>query len=809
MDDNKKLIEKIRELLKKLGEAIRKRKQEKRDGKLTPAVFERELKAVEKKLEQFEEQDDIHTDALRDVAETLEKITGSIENGELRNASIEEIAANMENVSKKVEKIAEKGREPFTVSSTTLEDVLKKTFGNTVKTEDFYTASENGERLLSPNVKFAFDKQEGKAADVYMILDGANCPLTALKIKVNKKDGLEKIGFDKVPVSRTVESYRLNTRGNEKSLELMPLDSLRSLSIQEVIGESLFQSSEEYMKARMQKGYKMAEEWKSISGTKDSPFTMDEFQCINDDTLGYCIKDRIHDTMIALKFNKEDRSFTANFFSNVTEGFNANPKDGETVMKIQKVTNKNGHSNLKYSVSTSPNADIILDTPMAQKALHMALPNNFDFDRLNDARKKGDGRFIDETGGEFVKGANRDKIIMLRNEIETQLRSQKGLDGYFVGMKSMRHGKETQIVISAPDKSGKSEYTINFDKQGNIKAHLWSSYDITTGKRSKPEPVVKAANNFVNKVLDKELFSKNELCVCYQVVKDSLQAVDERLKEQGFSFSQNMEVDTATNRFIYDNSFLEQWADLAGEAILANRMKGKLDDAHELVNLILNQAEIRDGVYPNADYKEALVNNVNNLYYTLSEKGIIDDAFSKSISYEYAGREKDSVQHFEAVGYSSAEAQNEAAQEYAQMAGAFEEDPFTDEAYREMARQYEESEAYMQEMMRGGWNVYEQAQQYNGAVAATIPDDYVPEPPELEYDDPSYGEPSYEPEYYEYAPEQYVPASEYPKYEGEPVTYEFEQDIADRAAAVTSPNAPEAGKGKAEIKKPKQEGVEM
>ena len=61
MDDNKKLIEKIRELLKKLGEAIRKRKQEKRDGKLTPAVFERELKAVEKKLEQFEEQDDIHT----------------------------------------------------------------------------------------------------------------------------------------------------------------------------------------------------------------------------------------------------------------------------------------------------------------------------------------------------------------------------------------------------------------------------------------------------------------------------------------------------------------------------------------------------------------------------------------------------------------------------------------------------------------------------------------------------------------------------------------------------------------------------
>ena len=28
MDDNKKLIEKIRELLKKLGEAIRKRKQE-------------------------------------------------------------------------------------------------------------------------------------------------------------------------------------------------------------------------------------------------------------------------------------------------------------------------------------------------------------------------------------------------------------------------------------------------------------------------------------------------------------------------------------------------------------------------------------------------------------------------------------------------------------------------------------------------------------------------------------------------------------------------------------------------------------
>ena len=803
MDDNKRLIEKIKELWKRLMNAINKKMRDMRDGKPMPAVFEKELRAVQQKLEQFEEQDDIHTDALRDVAETLEKITGSLENGKLRNASPEEIAINLSGVNSKFEEIMKRGKEAFTVTSSTLEDVLKKAFGENVKIEDFYTKTEDGERVLSPDIKFAFDKQEGKAADVYMILDRAGMPLTALKVNVNKNDGLERIGFDKIPVSRTGASYRLGTRGNEESLELMPLDKYQNLPLQEIMATALFQSSKEYMQARIKKGYSMAEEWASISGTKDSPYTRDEFQCFNDEELGYCIKDRHHDSMIAFKLNKEDKSYTATFYSNVKEGFEVDPSEGETVLKIQ----KDGRSNLTFAVSTSPNADIILNTEMAQKALHMVLPNENDVLKINMARQ-GNDRFMEVTGGELVKGANRDKIIMLRNEIEQQLRSQKGLDGYFVSFKSTRHGKETQIVISAPEKAGKSEYTINFDKAGNIKSHLWSSVDIATGKRGKPEPVVKTAKNFVNKVLDKEAFSKNELCVCYQVVKNSLQAVDDRLQEQGFSFSQNMETDSATNKFIFDNSLLEQWAELAGDAILANHMSGKLNNEHELVNLILNQAEIRDGYYPNIEFREALASNMDKLYYALSEKGIIDDAFSKTISYEYAGRKEASVQHFEAVGYSSAEAQSEAAQEYAQMAGAFEEDPFTVEDYREMARQYEESEAYMQEMMRGGWNVYEQAQNHEEAVAATMPEDYAPEPPEPEYGDPSYGEYPHEPEYYEGIPEQYAPVPDYPEYEGEPVTPEFEKDIADRASAVTAPDVQKSDKEKVDIKKPKQTGME-
>ena len=98
MDDNKNIIEKIRELLKRLKEALRKRAQERRDGKLTPAVFEKQLKEMEHRLQEFEEQDDIHSDCLRDVAETLEKITGRIEHVDLRNATYEFIGANLNKV---------------------------------------------------------------------------------------------------------------------------------------------------------------------------------------------------------------------------------------------------------------------------------------------------------------------------------------------------------------------------------------------------------------------------------------------------------------------------------------------------------------------------------------------------------------------------------------------------------------------------------------------------------------------------------------------------------------------------------------
>ncbi len=680
MDDNKNFIEKIKELLERLREAIKKRAMEKQNGKITPAIFEKQLKEVERKLEEFDEQDAIHSDCLRDVAETLEKITGVIENGELRNATIESINANFNAVQNKLDRIQEKGTEPYVVTAETLEEVLNKAFRKTAN--DFYITTPEGDKVLSPDVNFVIDKQSGKAADVYMVINNLNTAPTAMKIDVNKdvESGIEKISFEQVHnISRHIdkqgnERFHLSTSANEcETLEKVSLDNLRQEPLAKVIGEALFQGSKEYQTARLQKGYHMADEWKNITGTKDSPYTKDEFQCYTDKTLGYCIKDRINNSMIALKFDDTEKSYTATYFSNVTKGFEVNPEEGEQVLKVQKIVQDNGKANLSYSISTSPNADKILDTEMAQKAFSMTIPNRANLDTINAARGSELSRTNEPQpsfGGSLVQDANRDKIIMLRNEIEKQLRSKKGLDSYFVAFRSTRHGKESQIVISAPDKIGKSEYTINFDKQGNIKSHLWSSFDIATGKRNKPTPVVRTSKNFINKVLDKEALSKNELCVCYQIVRDSLKAVDDKLQEQGLTFSQNMEADRTSDKAIFENALIEQWADLAKDAIVANGLRGRINDEHELVNLILNQAEVRDGVYPNAEFKAALVDNIDNVYYALSEKNVIDDAFSKRIASKYAGREE-VVQIFEAVGYASNEARDAMAQQFADSADTF------------------------------------------------------------------------------------------------------------------------------------------
>lgn len=704
MDENgnKGLIKKIKELLERLKKAIEKRKQERKDGKLTPAVFERELKTLEKKLEQVEEQDDIHTDALRDVAATLEKITGSIENGELRNATAEEIKENLTIVGNKIAAMAAKGSEPYTVTSQTLDDVLQRAFGK--KQEDLYVVTEDGQKMLSPSVKIAFDKQDGKKADVYLILDekGSN-PLGA-KIKVNKKGDFEKITFEKVAFGHSGETYR--TIGMpEKNFELMPLDALRSRPLQEIIGEALFQSSEEYLKARIEKGYNMANEWKSISGTKDNPYTRDEFQCIHDDAGRYCIKDRLHDTMIAFSYDKKEKSFIATFYSDAKNGFDVNGDEGSVVMKVWKQPQPNGKSKLGYTIATSPNADIILDTEMAQKALRMIIPDKETRTEMNNVRHGNKNLRWDKTGGELVIDANREKIIELRNEIEKQLRSQKGLDGYFVSFRSTRHGKETQLVISAPNKAdrekGKSEYIINFDKKGNIKSHLWSSYDISKGERNKPAPVVSTSKNFVNKVLDKEGFSKKDLCVCFQVVKESLQAVDEKLKGQGMQgFSQDLTTSQATNMILQDSVLLQEWVRLAKDAIIENNMRGELGE-RKLINMILEEAERRDGVYPNAEYKEALIRNVDDLYFALAENGVIETSLSdtKKITHMYEGKEED-VQHFEATGYASDKARDEAAKNYMQMTEMSEYEP---PEYENMSR-YEDIPQEDYETAMREWN---------------------------------------------------------------------------------------------------------
>lgn len=672
-EEKKKLFERIRAFFASLRDALRKRAQERRDGKFTPAVFERELKKVEQKLDELEEQDAVNIDCLRDVAETLEKITGVIEGGDLKNATPEEVHQHLQKAERQLENAKARGAEPFTVKAERIDDVMLKAFG--VKTEELYI-EQDGKKVLSPNVKFGLQKKEDGKADVFMIIDNGKDTPRAMRLNVSKEDDgqekKEKVVFEKIPVFRSANGEgKYTVYDSVTNLEMMSLDAplskddpqaLREKSLNEIIGNAFFKASYEYTQARIAKGEKIAQQWSEISGTMELPYEKDEYHCVHDREKGYLIRDRHAKSVLAIKYDKDTKSCIATYYPNVESGFDIKPEDGIEVLNVHKFQ-QGGKHHLEYSVSTSPAADKILDTEMAQTALHLIIPDSFDFEKLNNVRHGNQKEEWDNTGGAHVKGAGQEKVAALRNEIESQLRSKKGLDDYFVEMHHVRHGKESQIIISAPDKVGKPKYVINFDKEGNVKTHLWSAIDLATGKRTKPQPVIKSGKNRINKVLDEAAFSTPELCVCYQVIKESMSAVAENLKINDKALFERQ--DSAVESKLYENEVIERAAEMAKEAIIATNMKGQIVNDHQFINRILDAWELHTKEYPDASVREILENNMEKLYYEMSQKGILEDAFSKVVAREYAG-EKDAFipERFESVGYSNEEDKRRAAAEF-------------------------------------------------------------------------------------------------------------------------------------------------
>ena len=380
-DELKSKIAKFLDELRKLFAKWSKDRQLRRAAKNTPAVFERvekDISKLQEKVEAMDEQDAIQCDCLRDVADTLAKVTGVLQRGDLKNATPEVVEQTIAAMNKDLDETIAKASQKFTISADTLDEAVKQMYGRDLAS--LYVTDENGNRKISPDVKIFVDKRDnGQPNDIYLTVmskirdsdgnvaldeDGKEIirPITA-KVTLQKSlsdNETVKLTLEKVGGYITAEG-KLHT-DNDYYDEFPPAyskeawEKAKDVPLEDVLGEALFHATVEYKQARIAKGEQMIADMQSISGTPSKPYKNGEYLCIYEPERGYCIKDRETKNMLCLKYDKEQKALVGTLHRDV-DGFESDEGAFE-VMRIER--GENGRP--RFAVMTSPNADKILDS---------------------------------------------------------------------------------------------------------------------------------------------------------------------------------------------------------------------------------------------------------------------------------------------------------------------------------------------------------------------------------------------------------------------------------------------------------------
>lgn len=642
-DELKSKIAKFLDELRKLFAKWSKDRQLRRAAKNTPAVFERvekDISKLQEKVEAMDEQDAIQCDCLRDVADTLAKVTGVLQRGDLKNATPEVVEQTIAAMNKDLDETIAKASQKFTISADTLDEAVKQMYGRDLAS--LYVTDENGNRKISPDVKIFVDKRDnGQPNDIYLTVmskirdsdgnvaldeDGKEIirPITA-KVTLQKSlsdNETVKLTLEKVGGYITAEG-KLHT-DNDYYDEFPPAyskeawEKAKDVPLEDVLGEALFHATVEYKQARIAKGEQMIADMQSISGTPSKPYKNGEYLCIYEPERGYCIKDRETKNMLCLKYDKEQKALVGTLHRDV-DGFESDEGAFE-VMRIER--GENGRP--RFAVMTSPNADKILDSPMAQQYMEKF---GIDLEAFNNARYGGSAY---KTGGEMLEPAQAKKTaFVLEEEIRKKLRSSTGLDGYEVYANfSGRKKAETFVKIVTPSKS---EFIINFDKKGAVKTQLWKE----KGEGKKVIPVIKkSGSNKIDKILSKDAFKQPELCACYTVTRECIDLVAELTKDSGLTQSiENMKAKKETNIKLEAQAKAEEWAAVFENAIIATDYKGKAEP-DVILDMISEEIERSTGEYPDARTRQNIKEATDDIIWKLSEHGTIDNFFTKNIIRE-------------------------------------------------------------------------------------------------------------------------------------------------------------------------------
>lgn len=638
-DELKSKIARFLEELKKLFSKWARDRELRRAAKNTPAVFERverDVNQLKEKVEAMDEQDAIQCDCLRDVADTLAKVTGVLERGELKNATPEVVEQTIAAMNKDLDETIAKASQRFTISADTLDEAVKQMYGRDLAS--LYVEKEDGTRELSPDVKIFVDRTEnGQPNYIYLTVmqplrdENGNARIgddgQELKRPVTAKVTLQKRLSDDETIKLTLEkvSGYVTTAGNlhidGAYDDFTPMynkeawEKAKDVPLEDVLGEALFHATVEYKQARIAKGEQMIADMQSISGTPSKPYKKGEYLCIYEPERGYCIKDRETKNMLCLKYDKEQKALVGTLHRDV-DGFESDEGAFE-VMRIER--SENGRP--RFAVMTSPNADKILDSPMAQQYMEKF---GIDLEAFNNARYGGSAY---KTGGEMLEPEQAKKTaFVLEEEIRKKLRSSTGLDGYEVYANfSGRKKAETFVKIVTPSKS---EFIINFDKKGAVKTQLWKE----KGEGKKVIPVIKkSGSNKIDKILNKDAFRQPELCACYTVTRDCIDLVAELTKDSGLAQSiENMKAKKETNIKLEAQARAEEWAAIFENAVRATNYTGKAEP-DIILDMISDEIERSTGEYPDSRTRQSIRESADDILWKLSERGSIDNFFSKNV----------------------------------------------------------------------------------------------------------------------------------------------------------------------------------
>ena len=507
-DEN--VIKIILSALAKLKEAFKARKRKKYDYYTTP--FEEKVEQLEKQLNNLDEQDAVFCDCLRDVAETLEKISGSIVGGELKGITPDEFFDLFNEIEKNLSNTSNK----FILSDKKVETVLKETFGNDVL-DKVYKKDEKDQRLLTDNVKFYMAKS-GDRADLYMMI-GEN----AVKIsKIQKDNDNEVLFLDKTKLYEKDGKVYLNNPENSMPLEQLHLAP--NLTIEKAIGKAMFRCEKDYLDARKAKGENIRSQAAEITGTESSPFKKDTLRCFVDDK-GYYIKDEKENDMLMFKYDSKEHSITAFYTTDQIK----------EPIEAMKLINRN--ETTQYSFKTNKRIDQLLGSDIVQKYFHAMGISQQDYRAMrSNVEEKTKGAYVDEAG---LK-----KVIQLQEALNEHFKTTKGFEGYRTDLDHLPDNK-TQLKIITPDNN---MYYINFEKSGEIKTQLWASAPTENRTHSDTiTPVISTFNGTSDKIIDIKIFRSAEFNKCYASVAAALETIDgpQHKHEQTNNVSKTSELNKA------------------------------------------------------------------------------------------------------------------------------------------------------------------------------------------------------------------------------------------------------------------------